>query len=713
VKSVWPVYCTCLSFRGAASISQVDALGISDLLAYHRYRNARIICFTLFCLDAGVAFFLALTVSPPVGVLGAVAGMALGSALGLLMIARGRVRLGVIVLLTAQLAGQVAVVKVLGDVATVPLFACLPVFIATATLGTRHVAGMSGVALLTIGIETWIAMVCGHGWKTLAGPIISGLVMLAAAAVISVLHVRETERAVAIAEERDRLRKKAVDDARASEERYRLIADNTDDLIALIDEAGNAKYIGPSHQRKLGLNLDAQSPIDLLQLVHADDHAVANAAARRAHETGHATSTVRLRADNGEYLTFENRLSRVMHESRPLIAIIGRDVTERNSLEAELQKAQRMEALGRLASGVAHDFNNLLGVIAGATDMIADGIGPLDPARQDLTIVQQTVTRATDLTRQLLTFSRKQVIAHQPLDVAATLREISGLVRRMLGAGIELQLHIAPDIPPIDVTQSQLEQIVMNVAANARDAMPNGGRFRLEARPRELAAGEVLALGAGTYLELLATDTGTGIEERNLPFLFEPFFTTKPESRGTGLGLATCYGIATQCGGTILVETSLGAGTTLRILLPESDAQTNAQAVSPCVPQVTATGRRVLLVDDDPGIIKLATRMLAAAGYEVTPAETLPQAEQLLSDATRQFDVLLTDIVLGNDRGTVLAKRALETRPNIRVVLMSGYAPDPDTTASLLGKRSAFLPKPFDRQSLLALVDPARSSPRD
>ena len=713
MKSVRPVYCTCLIFRGATSISQVDALGISDLLAYHRHRNARIICFTLFCLDVCVALLLALTVSTPKGVVGAVMGMALGSALGLLVIALGRVRLGVIVLLTAQLAGHVAVVKVLADVATLPLFACLPVFIATATLGTRYVAGMSGMALLTLGIETWIAMAHGHGWKTLAAPITSGLVLLVAAAVISALHVRETERAVAIAEERDRLRKKAVDDARASEERYRLIADNTDDLIALIDEAGNAKYVSPSHQRKLGLNLGAQSPIDLLRNIHVEDYEVAIAAARRAHETGHATSTLRLQAANGEYLTFENRLSRVMHESRLLIAIIGRDVTERNVLEAELQKAQRMEALGRLASGVAHDFNNLLGVIAGATDMLADCIGPHDPARQDLNIVQQTVTRATELTRQLLTFSRKQVIAHQPLDMAATLREIAGLVRRILGAGIELQLHVTPGIPPIDVTRPQLEQIVMNVAANARDAMPNGGQFRIDARPRELAASEVLALSAGTYLELSATDTGTGIEEKNIPFLFEPFFTTKPESRGTGLGLATCYGIATQCGGTILVETNLGAGTTFRILLPKADAQADVKAVSPRVPQATTTGRRVLLVDDDSAIIKLATRMLAAAGYEVISAETLSQAEQLLSDTTRQFDVLLTDIVLGNDRGTVLARRALEIHPNIRVVLMSGYAPDPDSTAALLGERSAFLPKPFDRQSLLAILDPGRSSPRD
>jgi PAS domain S-box-containing protein len=695
-----------LSHLAGFASFQVDALGIVDLLEFHRRRNARVICTTLLCLDAGVALLLELTLSLPLAVLLTLLGMALGSGAGLLFTRYGRIQLGMFTLLLVQLAGHVAVVSELAEISVVPMFACLAVLVAAATLGSRYIIGVFSMAAATIGVETWIAMAEGFRWAALAAPVTGGIVLLVSAAVISFLHVRETERAVAIAEERDRLRRKAVDDARASEERYRLIADNTDDLIALIADKGIVGYSSPSHRRKLGTD-----QADAFQrYMHPDDVAVARSAWFRACETGHATAVVRLQPKDGQTLTFECQLSLVTLEPEPLVAVISRDVTERNALEAELQKAQRMESLGRLASGVAHDFNNLLGVIAGAIDLVADSIRPEDPAGQDVTIVRQTVARATELTRQLLTFSRKEVVAREPLASSVVLKDMTELIRRVLGSAVQLHMEIMPALPSIHMSQSQLEQIVVNLAANARDAMPGGGQLTIVGRPCALGASEIVGLSAGVYLELLFTDTGVGIESADLPHIFEPFFTTKPASRGTGLGLSTCYGIASQCGGTIVVTTERGVGTTFRLLLPESSARESQHAQSPAGPRVAKGRERILVVDDDTSIISLAARMLTTAGYEVTSAETFATAQQILQNQEQPFDILLTDIVLGCDRGTLLAKQALQEWPDIRVVLMSGYAPDPDDTIAMLGKRAGYLPKPFDRGSLLAALDARRPS---
>jgi two-component system, cell cycle sensor histidine kinase and response regulator CckA len=233
--------------------------------------------------------------------------------------------------------------------------------------------------------------------------------------------------------------------------------------------------------------------------------------------------------------------------------------------------------------------------------------------------------------------------------------------------------------------------------------MPTGGKFRLEVRSRELAPHQLAELEPGTYVELTASDTGSGIAPDVIPHLFEPFFTTKPESRGTGLGLATCYGIARQCGGTITVETAQGKGSTFRVLLP-ADQSVPVVIERELTPPAGTPGQRVLLVDDDPAIIKMVGRMLSTVGFEVVTAGTLLDAERELHDLSRPIDVLVTDVMLGNDRGTTLVPRARELWPRIRIVVISGYAPEPEATAALLGKQATFLAKPFDRRALLTAL---------
>ena len=689
------------SVRTISSL-KVDPLSVADLISFQRRRNARTIGVTLVALDVLVILLIA-AINPSAKVLLSIGLLTTVSAAATGAILAGYVQAGVFSLIITQLLGQVGVVVALGEVAILPLFASVVVLLAAATLGSRRIAWVLALTLLTIGIEAWLGVELGGMRATLLSPVVGGAVLAIAAAVISMLHVRETERAMGLAEERDRLRQRATAEAQASEERHRLIADNTDDLIALVDESGQAEYLSPSYQRCLGRDLGAEAGGSMLAAVHLEDREAMLTSLRRARADGHATATVRFATAEARYLNYEVRLSRVTRRERQLVAVIGRDVTLRLALEDRVRKAQRMEALDRLASGIAHDFNNLLGVVTGAADMVARSLHNPAAIRDDLQVIQQALESAKGLTQQLLTFSRKQVARPQVLDVAEAVRALGDLIQRLVGKDIRLELALAPDCPRVKVSKSQLEQILMNVAANARDAMPTGGTFRLAVSSRELTPHQLAELSPGAYVEIAAADTGSGISPDVVPHLFEPFFTTKPESRGTGLGLATCYGIARQCGGTITVETVPGKGSTFRVLLP-ADQSAPALIERELTPPPGTPGQRLLLVDDDPAIIKLVGRMLSTAGFEVVTAGTLPDAERELNDLSRPLDVLVTDVMLGNDRGTTLVPRARELRPRIRIVVISGYAPEPEATAALLGKQATFLAKPFDRRSLLTAL---------
>jgi signal transduction histidine kinase len=416
----------------------------------------------------------------------------------------------------------------------------------------------------------------------------------------------------------------------------------------------------------------------------------------RALRDGEARGDLSVRAADARLRVLDCLMKRVDRKPEMLVAIISRDVTERRDLERRLQASERLEALGRLAGSVAHDFNNLLTVIGGSAELALDGLEPTHPARADMDAVLAAARTATHLARQLLTFSRHQLVVRARVDIGAVLRAQREVLARLVGPCIRLEYELEEPLPPVFVPQAQIEQIALNLASNARDAMPGGGRLRITARRRTLADRDVGDLVAGTYVELAVSDEGTGIPRDVLPHLFEPFYSTK-RGLGTGLGLATCHGIAVQAGGAIQVDTRPGRGTTFRVCFPIADSRAQAPAVS----SAASEPEHVLVVDDDPGVREMTTRMLCAEGREVRTASTLDEARAILDDPRARVDVLLTDVVIGAERGTDLILPYRKARPKLRIVVMSGYTPDPSASEIVTGQGVEFLPKPFGRDQLL------------
>jgi signal transduction histidine kinase/ActR/RegA family two-component response regulator len=380
-------------------------------------------------------------------------------------------------------------------------------------------------------------------------------------------------------------------------------------------------------------------------------------------------------------------------------AIAEREDRARGELETRLQASERLEALGRLAGSVAHDFNNLLTVIQGASDLARSALPAGHPSRADLDAVSAAAGTATELTRHLLTFSRRQVLVRTRVDVGKVLRSQRDVLERLLGPRARLEYDVEEDLPTVLVPRAHVEQVALNLAGNARDAMPSGGRLLLRLRARNLGDREVGDLVAGRYVELEVQDEGVGIPPDVLPHVFEPLFTTKGKL-GTGLGLATCFGIAIQAGGTIEVASEVGKGTTFRLLLPAAGAPEAIIAAAPTPSEV----KRVLVVDDDANVREMTARMLRAEGHGVLAASTLAEARAILDDEAIHLDALVTDVVLGAEQGTDLIAPCRKSRPETRIVVMSGYAPDPNASATVAASGAAFLAKPFGRDQLLRVL---------
>ncbi len=375
------------------------------------------------------------------------------------------------------------------------------------------------------------------------------------------------------------------------------------------------------------------------------------------------------------------------------------------STEAQLRHSQKLEALGQLAGGVAHDFNNLLSVILSLSEMLLDGRAADDPERDDLVDIQAAGVRASELTKQLLAFSRKQVMQPRPLAVNDVVGGLESILRRLLGEELTLVLELAPELPTVHADPSLLSQVVMNLVVNARDVMPGGGRIVLRTTLREAgdASGPVEVSG-GRYVCLSVTDEGVGLSPEVKEHLFEPFFTTTPRGKGTGLGLSTSYGIARQSGGTITAE-SEGKGATFTLWLPATDGTPESATAPPS--DATKKGRGVIfLVEDEPLVREVAHRLLSRAGYTLHVAGSAEEALQL-APSLGELDLLLTDVVMPGQNGRELADQLLVARPNLGVLYMSGYTEDMVVKRGVLEGQVALLQKPFTPRTLLEAVERA------
>jgi signal transduction histidine kinase/ActR/RegA family two-component response regulator len=393
--------------------------------------------------------------------------------------------------------------------------------------------------------------------------------------------------------------------------------------------------------------------------------------------------------------------SRLLHESR-------RAYDELAQTQGQLEQAQKMDAIGRLAGGVAHDFNNLLTVILGRTDIMLLPLKPDDPMRRGIELIRRTAGRAADLTRQLLAFSRKQVLEAVVLDLNAVTADMKDMLGRLIGEDIALVTNHGPGLGHVKADRGQIEQVLMNLAVNARDAMPRGGHLIVETENVDLDAEYVRRhVGArpGPHVMLAVSDSGVGIAREILPHIFEPFFTTKEQGKGTGLGLATVYGIVKQSGGYIEVESEPDRGTTFRVYLPRVDAHVpTAEQRASRPPAIGAGTETILLVEDEEGVRELARDILRASGYTVIEARNGSEALQLSERHQGPLELLLTDVVMPRMSGRELAERLAPLRPDMSVLYMSGYTDDAVIRHGVLGADTAFLQKPFTPATLVQRV---------
>ncbi|MDX9722197.1 MAG: response regulator [Myxococcota bacterium] len=379
---------------------------------------------------------------------------------------------------------------------------------------------------------------------------------------------------------------------------------------------------------------------------------------------------------------------------------------EQSQLQTQQQLVHRLDSIGRLAGGVAHDFNNLLSVILSYSSFAIGALRKDDPVREDIEEVRAAGERAAVLTRQLLAFARKQLLKPELLNLRDVVQGFEGMLQRTLGESIEIRSKGAPDLGLVSVDSGQLEQVILNLASNARDAMPSGGRLLIETRNvelDELYASQHVGVKPGPYVLLSFSDTGTGMDQDTMERIFEPFFTTKAKGKGTGMGLSTAYGIVKQSGGNIWVYSEVGVGSCFKVYLPRA-VHAEQEQKGPQVPEPVSGQECVLLVEDMPSVRKLVSRMLRSVGYDVLLAANAQEAIELSEKHQGEIHVLLTDVVMPDLSGKELAQRLSERRSRMKVLFMSGYTEDSVLDNGLLKPGNRLISKPFSSAELTSML---------
>jgi signal transduction histidine kinase/ActR/RegA family two-component response regulator len=397
----------------------------------------------------------------------------------------------------------------------------------------------------------------------------------------------------------------------------------------------------------------------------------------------------------------ERRVSEALRESEAQLAAV---LADRERLERQFYQAQKMETVGQLAGGIAHDFNNILTAIVGFGTLVAEQVSENEAAARNAAEILAAANRASALTQQLLAFGRRQVLHPTRVNLNETVNQLAGMLRQLIGENIDLRIVCARELPPIRADLSQLESALANLVVNARDAMPRGGRLTIETADVELDDDYCtthVGVRPGRYARVSVSDTGFGMSQELQTRIFEPFFTTKEPGKGSGLGLATVYGIVKQSGGNIWVYSEEGVGSTFKVYLPvDATEHKTAAQIESARGQWSKGTETVLLVEDAPMIRRLAREIMLRAGYTVVEAGDAEQAMQL-ADKQGRIDVLLTDLIMPGPSGIELADQLRAARPDVRVLYMSGYTDNAIVRNGMLGESAAFLQKPFTPEELL------------
>jgi PAS domain S-box-containing protein len=489
-----------------------------------------------------------------------------------------------------------------------------------------------------------------------------------------------------------------ISDRLRAQRKFEQFVEFAPDAIVGVDRGGSIVLVNQQAERLFGYARDELLGGSIERLVPSRMQGV-----HGAHRAGYfadprtrpmgADVPLTARRKDGTEFPAEISLSSLETEDGILATAAVRDVTdrvaadaERAKLEAHLHQSQRLEGIGQLAGGIAHDFNNLLGVILNYADFIANGLPAGSALTEDVTEIRRAAERGTSLVRQLLTFSRREEVRSEVVDLNAVVRDLEKLLRRAVGEHVELRLELADELPPVSADAAQLEQVLVNLVVNARDAVVDaGGRISI-----------TTAAGDGDEVELCVADTGTGMPPEVIDRAFEPFFSTKPKEQGTGLGLATAYGIVTGHHGRIELESDVGRGTRVRVLLPTTDGAPRPKDRSRHEPEPDGAGT-VLVVEDEEGMRRVIERILAGAGYKVVTADDGAAGLAIATDGETSLDLVVSDIVMPGMLGTELAASLGELRPDLGVLLMTGYSHEFPAAP----EHCMTLRKPFDAGSLL------------
>ena len=514
----------------------------------------------------------------------------------------------------------------------------------------------------------------------------------------------------------DRYAQQLAERADAAEAKYQTLMQHANDAIFIIDPAGPVLEVNGQAEEMLGRPTSEIVGRPYIDMVTPTSHDDAVAQFQRLLHSGtvHAYD-IHLRHSGGRHVCADVSASLVPVRGEPVVLAIARDVTERNRLERQLQQAQKMEAIGQLAGGIAHDFNNLLTAILGYSDLLLNALPRDDGRRQDVEEIQKAGQSAGSLTRQLLAFSRKQILQLVVLDLNALVSHMDHMVRRLIGEDITVTTLLDPELGRVRADAGQIEQIILNLSVNARDAMPEGGILTIETANVELDehyAQTHPGANPGQHVMLAVSDTGHGMDEQTQSHLFEPFFTTKESGKGTGLGLATVYGIVKQSNGSIWVYTEAGHGTTFKIYFPRVEGIAELPAIARSSVSAPTGTETVLLVEDHDGLRALARRILERCGYIVLEAPNGDAALQICERHQGAIDLLLTDVVMPGMNGRALADRLSALRPGLKRLYTSGYTDNAIVHHGVLTAGTAFLQKPYTPEVLARKVRDVLDSPK-